>query len=137
MDPSDLLTVAAARFKALAHPARLRILAMLRGGELCACQIIAVLGLANSTVSAHLAELRRAGFVTERKEGRWVHYRLNRNRESPVTPGRLWKQIDHDPQITRDAAILKRLRSIPVQQLCQADLNLKQLGIDRELRTTR
>ena len=47
--------------KALAHPGRLRILAMLRGGPLCVCQMTAVLKLAPSTVSAHLSELRSAG----------------------------------------------------------------------------
>jgi ArsR family transcriptional regulator len=51
--------------KALGHPGRLRILAMLRGGPLCVCQITAALGLSGSTVSAHLSDLRRAGLVTE------------------------------------------------------------------------
>ena len=49
--------------KALAHPGRLRILAMLRGGDLCVCQLTAVLELAASTVSSHLSDLRRAGLV--------------------------------------------------------------------------
>ena len=62
--------------KALAHPVRMRIVAMLRRGELCVCQINAVIGLAPSTISAHLAELKNAGLVVERKAGRWVHYRL-------------------------------------------------------------
>ncbi len=64
--------------KALAHPARIRLLAMLDGGELCSCQLAAVLGLAQSTVSAHMAELRRAGLVEEDKRGRWVYSRLVR-----------------------------------------------------------
>src|SRR3972149_1455078 len=62
--------------KAMAHPARLRMLAMLATGELCVCQLTAVLDLAASTVSGHLADLRVAGLVTERKEGKWVHYSL-------------------------------------------------------------
>src|SRR4030042_1452469 len=49
--------------KALAHPVRLRILAMLRGGELCLCQMRAVLDLAASPLSPHLADLTRAGLV--------------------------------------------------------------------------
>ena len=57
-------------------PGRLRILAMLRGGDLCVCQMTAVLELAASTVSSHLGDLRRAGIVTERKSGKWVHYHL-------------------------------------------------------------
>jgi len=48
--------------KGLAHPARLRMLAMLAGGELCVCQMTAVLELAASTVSQHLAVLERGGW---------------------------------------------------------------------------
>lgn len=62
--------------KALAHPVRLRILALLRGGELCVCEVAEVLELAPSTVSEHLTGLRRAGVVQERKVGRWVHVAL-------------------------------------------------------------
>jgi DNA-binding transcriptional ArsR family regulator len=61
---------------ALADENRVRALLALRGGELCACQIIELLELAPSTVSKHLAILRRAGLVEARKEGRWMYYRL-------------------------------------------------------------
>ena len=70
-------TVTAAR--ALGHPARVRIVAMLRSGELCVCQITEVLDLAVSTVSAHLRELRRAGLLSERKDGRWVYFGPSRD----------------------------------------------------------
>jgi len=113
-------------YKALAHPARLRILAMLRGGELCVCQVTAVLGLAASTVSAHLAELRRAGLVDEQKEGRWVRYRL---REGAGDLGPLWPRLDADPQAQADTALLVRLRRVPLETLCRADLDLSRLGI--------
>ena len=63
--------------KALAHPVRLRILALLRNGELCGCEVADVLGLAPSTVSEHLTDLRRTGLVRERKVGRWVHVALS------------------------------------------------------------
>jgi ArsR family transcriptional regulator len=113
-------------YKALAHPARLRILAMLRGGELCVCQVTAVLGLAASTVSAHLAELRRARLVEEQKDGRWVRYRL---REGAGDLDPLWPRLDADPQARADAALLARLRRVPLQTLCRADLDLARLGI--------
>lgn len=64
-------------FKVLAHPVRLRILALLRGGELCVCEVAGVLGLAPSTVSEHLTALRRTGLVREWKVGRWVHVALS------------------------------------------------------------
>jgi DNA-binding transcriptional ArsR family regulator len=119
-------------YKALAHPARLRILAMLRGGELCVCQVTAVLGLAASTVSAHLAELRRAGLVEEQKEGRWVRYRLGESGSDLVS---LWPKLDADPQARADAALLARLRRVPLETLCRADLDLSRLGIRPPRRT--
>jgi DNA-binding transcriptional ArsR family regulator len=113
-------------YKALGHATRLRILAMLRGGELCVCQITAVLGLAASTVSAHLAELRRAGLVEEQKEGRWVRYRLH---EATGDLAALWRKLDADPQARADAALLAHLRRVPLETLCRADLDLSRLGI--------
>lgn len=60
------------RLKAVSHPLRLRVLALLGSGELCVCQVAEVLQVPQSSVSEALRELRRAGFVNERKEGRWV-----------------------------------------------------------------
>src|SRR5450756_2074826 len=62
--------------KALADIQRVRILMMLRPGELCVCQIMEVLALAPSTVSKHLSILSAAGLVDMRKVGRWAYYRL-------------------------------------------------------------
>jgi ArsR family transcriptional regulator, arsenate/arsenite/antimonite-responsive transcriptional repressor len=59
--------------KALADETRLRALCALRGGELCVCQLIALLELAPSTVSKHLSILRAARLVESRKEGRWIY----------------------------------------------------------------
>ena len=63
-------------FKALSDPNRLRILKMLEQKPLCVCEITQVLGLATSTVSKHLSILREAGFISDRKEGKWVNYLL-------------------------------------------------------------
>jgi len=71
-DLDDLVELA----KGLAHPTRLRLLAMLAGGELCVCQMTAILELAPSTVSQHLSVLDRGRLVAERKEGKLVFYRL-------------------------------------------------------------
>ncbi len=117
--------------KALAHPARLRLVAMMRGGELCVCQMTAVLELAASTVSAHLADLKRAGLVEERKDARWVFHRLA---DGAATVGHLepiWKAIGRDPQVEADARVLRELRRVPVEQLCRVELDLDRLGIKR------
>lgn len=63
-------------FRALGDPTRLRILALLTGGEICVCDIHDTLGIAQPRASRHLSYLRRAGLVVTRKEGLWVHYRL-------------------------------------------------------------
>lgn len=64
-------------FKALSEPPRLEILALLRqGGEMCVCDVEAVLGLTQSRASRHLGVLARAGFVEGRRAGAWVHYRV-------------------------------------------------------------
>ncbi len=62
--------------KALTDETRLRILALLGEGELCVCDLIAVLHLPQSTVSRHLALLKNAGWVSDRRQGLWMYYHL-------------------------------------------------------------
>ena len=62
--------------KALADGTRLRILGLLTTGEVCVCDIHDSLKIPQPKASRHLAYLRRAGLVTTRREGLWVHYRL-------------------------------------------------------------
>ncbi len=105
--------------KALAHPVRVRVLAMLRSGELCVCQLNAVIGVAASTLSAHLAELKRAGLVRERKSGRWVHYRLEPEGPAGAALEAVWPALAHDPQVAADAGLLARVTALPVETICQ------------------
>jgi ArsR family transcriptional regulator, arsenate/arsenite/antimonite-responsive transcriptional repressor len=70
----DLLT---ARFKALSDPLRLRILDRLRGGERCVCELTDALDAGQSLLSFHLKTLKDADLVTDRRDGRWMHYALN------------------------------------------------------------
>ena len=62
--------------RALADPTRLRILALLVGGEVCVCHIHEALSVPQPKASRHLAYLRRAGLVDARREGLWVYYSL-------------------------------------------------------------
>jgi DNA-binding transcriptional ArsR family regulator len=125
------LSTAVHALKALAHPGRLRIMAMLRGGELCVCQLTAVLELAASSVSAHLADLKRAGLVSERKDGRWVFHRLEEGEAARALLEPVWKAIARDPQVEADSRLLRELRRVDVEELCRVDLDLKRLGIKR------
>jgi ArsR family transcriptional regulator, arsenate/arsenite/antimonite-responsive transcriptional repressor len=63
-------------FRAFSDRTRLRILHVLRGGELCVGDIVEILEAPQPRVSRHLAYLRKAKLVTVRKSGLWSHYRL-------------------------------------------------------------
>jgi ArsR family transcriptional regulator len=66
-------------FKALGDETRLRVLAYLAGGERCVCEIVEDLDVSQSLLSFHLRTLKDAGFVVDRRSGRWVFYALNRD----------------------------------------------------------
>ena len=64
-------------FAALADTTRLRLLNLMAGREVCVCYFVEILGQGQPKISRHLAYLRRAGIVTARREGKWMHYRLS------------------------------------------------------------
>jgi len=64
-------------FKAMADPYRLKILMLLREGELCVCEIMIGIDRPQSTTSYQLSILKDAGLIRERKDGRWSTYRLS------------------------------------------------------------
>ncbi len=122
--------------KAIAHPIRLRLLAALRAGPLCVCQMTAVVNLAASTVSEHLSELRKAGLIAARKEGRWVEYRLSDSSAHDGILETIWSALDDDSDAQADAVLLKELRRVPLDDLCSAGLDLARLdrpGLARAL----
>lgn len=69
---------AARRFQALSEGKRLRILEELASGERCACDLSGCCEDSQPLLSFHLRTLREAGLVETRREGRWIHYRLDR-----------------------------------------------------------
>lgn len=73
---AELLTLVAARFKALAEPTRLGILNALRSAELTVGELVQETGLGQANVSKHLHMLHGLGFVSRRKEGLFVYYSL-------------------------------------------------------------
>lgn len=74
--PPELVDMMAGRFKALAEPARLQILAALRGGERTVSELADDTGLGQANLSKHLQLLHALGFVSRRKDGLFVHYTL-------------------------------------------------------------
>jgi len=104
--------------KTLGHPARLRILAMLRHNRLSVCQIASVLQVAASTASNYLNELRRAGLVSEQRQGKWVYYRLTDEDPSGALLRFALVLIGADPQVEQDALAAGRLNGTLPDIVC-------------------
>ena len=77
LDEDDADALAGA-FKALADPARLRLVSIIAGspGGRCACDLVTPLGRSQPTVSHHLRVLREAGLVESERRGQWIWYRV-------------------------------------------------------------
>ena len=71
---SDLVLL----FAALADRTRLRLLNLIAGREVCVCYLVEILRQGQPKISRHLAYLRKAGVVSARIEGKWMHYRIER-----------------------------------------------------------
>jgi len=69
-------------FKALADPTRLRLLNLLRQGELCVCDLVAALEIPQPTVSRHLGYLKKEQWVSGRRCGKWMYYKLTVPRQT-------------------------------------------------------
>ena len=110
---------------ALSDPSRLRLLLSLCGRELCVCNLVEFIGLADSTVSKHLSILREAGLVVSRKRGRWVYYRLAGEDASPLVRKALdfaHEQLSsEDGVIAADAARVAELLRRDDGAACQPD----------------
>jgi ArsR family transcriptional regulator, arsenate/arsenite/antimonite-responsive transcriptional repressor len=108
--------------KALADETRLRALCALRGGELCVCQLVALLELAPSTVSKHLSLLRAARLVESRKDGRWMYYRLSgefRTAAAGKVLALLFKELERTERIRADRKRLKAICAESMESLCR------------------
>jgi ArsR family transcriptional regulator, arsenate/arsenite/antimonite-responsive transcriptional repressor len=108
--------------KALADENRVRVLMVLRPGELCVCQIVELLGLAPSTVSKHMAILKQARLVDSRKDGRWMFYQLA-GEEAPVEAREaialVSRLLTHDAKAQEDARRLKQILKVDRDELCR------------------
>jgi ArsR family transcriptional regulator len=103
----DALVLAA---KALADPTRVRILATLRQGELCVCELSDALDVAQSTLSTHLQVIREAGLVRTRKEGKWVYYALEPDAKRLLRAvfSYFTDELAGDAALKRDGARIKK-----------------------------
>jgi DNA-binding transcriptional ArsR family regulator len=107
--------------KALSDPQRVRMYLLLQGGELCVCQIVAVLKLATSTISKHLSILADAGLIDLRKDGRWVYYRQTEPASAEDASMLAWlrKSLERDAALKADRAALATVKKQPLEILCR------------------
>ena len=99
-------------FRAFADTTRLRILCLLRRGELCVCELMAAMLEPQSKISRHLAYLRGAGLVVGRREGKWRRYRIAgaEGRFQTSLIGCLGGCLREVPLLHRDLARLRGLK---------------------------
>ncbi|MGA2352716.1 MAG: metalloregulator ArsR/SmtB family transcription factor [Terracidiphilus sp.] len=102
-------------FRALADRTRLRLLNLMSGQEVCVCYFIEILGLPQSTISRHLAYMRRAGLVQVRREGKWMHYRLAEPKQQTAKGiiREVLNSLQSDREMERDRAKLSRACCTP------------------------
>lgn len=67
-------------FKALGDETRLKIIQMLTKGRTCACKILEKFNFTQPTLSYHMKQLTDSGLVNAEKEGKWIHYTINKER---------------------------------------------------------
>lgn len=106
--------------KALSDQNRVRILSALNGRELCVCQLVALLKLAPSTVSKHIAILRNADMVESRKEGLLVYYFLPKAQNEMLTGILNWlfDSLKTDKIIQQDNAEIEEIVKKSPSEIC-------------------
>src|SRR5487761_1108414 len=93
-------------FQALGDNTRLRLLNLMGEQEICVCYLVEILGQSQPKISRHLAYLRRAGIVAARREGKWMHYRMD---EAMKADREKLKKVCCLPDVSRDLVKILRL----------------------------
>jgi arsenate reductase/ArsR family transcriptional regulator len=124
-------------FKAVGDSTRARIMKMLSAGEHCVCQIVAVLGLSQSTISKHLWILRSAGLIQDRKDGRWVYYSLaqkSSNKYAEFIISNISNWLEGDEMITADLKKVMALKRVPVEKTSELGSRVFNEYLNEELK---
>jgi ArsR family transcriptional regulator len=102
-------------FRALADRTRLRLLNLMAAGEVCVCFFVEVLGTNQPKISRHLAYLRRAGVVSARREGKWMHYRVAAPEDEHAARvfAEVLKWLGEDREMQKDRARLVNICCAP------------------------
>ncbi|MBV9956836.1 MAG: metalloregulator ArsR/SmtB family transcription factor [Acidobacteria bacterium] len=104
-------------FQALADRTRLRLLNLMGEDELCVCFFVEVFGTNQPKISRHLAYLRRAGLVSARREGKWMHYRVTEPQDERAAHvfSEVRKWLAEDREMRRDRERLVKICCAPQQ----------------------
>lgn len=96
-------------FSALADPTRLRLLNLMVGREVCVCYFVAILRQGQPKISRHLAYLRNARIVSARRDGKWMHYRIEwpEDREAASILKAVLQALKADREMQADVVRLK------------------------------
>ncbi len=105
-------------FKALGDETRLRMLGLLRHGELCVCDITEVLKLPQSTASRHLAYLKNSNWITGARKGKWMYYRLREDTCEQSVAQSIITYLTSIDQIREDYRILLQHLKMKREQEC-------------------
>jgi ArsR family transcriptional regulator, arsenate/arsenite/antimonite-responsive transcriptional repressor len=99
--------------KVLSDETRIRILSLLKGSELCVCEITYALGATQSNISRHLAKLSDVNFVVSSKKAQWISYKINPNIvvEYPFIQTILDQEIGRIQQCKEDSEKLMECQS--------------------------
>ena len=102
-------------FAALSDRTRLRLLNLMRDGEVCVCFIAETLGTNNPKISRHLAYLKRAGLVAGRRDGKWMHYRINEpsDKDANAIFAAMLKTLENDAEMQLDRQNLVDVCCLP------------------------
>ncbi|MBK9215750.1 MAG: metalloregulator ArsR/SmtB family transcription factor [Chloracidobacterium sp.] len=94
-------------FSALADRTRLRLLNLMRDGEVCVCFFAGALGTNNPKISRHLAYLKRALLVNARRDGKWMHYSIRRpeDKQAGEVFDATMKMLEGDEEMKRDRSL--------------------------------
>jgi ArsR family transcriptional regulator len=102
-------------FAALADTTRLRLLNLMAGREVCVCYFVEILRQGQPKISRHLAYLRKAGIVSARREGKWMHYRIIPpvDQSAAAILAQALASLKNDKQMLADISKLERACCTP------------------------
>jgi ArsR family transcriptional regulator len=114
-------------FAALADRTRLRLLNLMRDGEVCVCFLADTLETNDPKISRHLAYLKRADLVNARRDGKWMHYRINEPADEKAREilSCTLELLRSDPQMQKDRKRLINVCCLPTAPVAIAKMSSK------------